>query len=78
MGIREADEVLKVEPYSRAYFDLLERIPELKPYAQEFPQVEIQGRAIRISLQEGGLTTLARQDLERARARFITGNGAAR
>jgi Ca-activated chloride channel family protein len=78
VGMRETEEVLRVEPYSRAYFDLLESIPELRRYAREFPQVEIQGESMRISLQEGGLTSLSRQELERARRRFISGDGEAR
>jgi Ca-activated chloride channel family protein len=78
MGIREADEVLTVEPYSRAYFDLLERIPELKLYAQEFPEVEIQGRRLRISFQDGGLIRLSGEELDRTRERFIHGDGGPR
>ena len=76
--MRETEEVLRVEPYSRAYFDLLESIPEFKRFAREFPQVEIQGESLRISLQEGGLTSLSRRELERARSRFISGDGEAR
>jgi len=76
--MRETEEVLRVEPYSRAYFDLLESIPELQRFAREFPQVEIQGRSLRIGLQEGGLTSLSRQELEKARRGFISGDGEAR
>ena len=76
-GIGEVYEELTVEPFSRAYFDLLERIPELKPFALEFQQVEIQGQGLRISIREGGVTTLSGAQLERARFGFFTGDGGA-
>lgn len=76
-GIREDDDLLQVEPFSRAYFDLLEVIPELKPYAQEFQQVEIQGMDTRIGFQDGGVTTLSKRELANARRRFVSGDGEA-
>lgn len=69
---------LDVEPFSRAYFDLLERIPELRPYARAFEQVEIQGAAVRIGFRKGGVTTLTLEELERARSAFLTGDGGAK
>ena len=69
---------LDVEPFSRAYFDLLERIPELRPYAQAFEQVEIQGAAVRIGFRKGGVTTLTPEELEKVRSGFLTGDGGAK
>jgi len=73
VGLRETDEILRIEPFSRAYFQILERIPELKVYTLELPQLELQGVALRIGIQDGGRTTLSEDDLERARARFFSG-----
>lgn len=70
-GVRESDDVLEVAPFSRAYFDLLERIPELKPFAQEFAQLEIQGMRLRIRILEGGLESLLPEALAEARAAFL-------
>ena len=75
--VQEVDGRLMVEPFSPAYFDLLERIPELKPYARAFPQLEVQGAGLRIGFREGGVTTLSREEVEVARTRFITGDGGA-
>lgn len=71
----EGDAVLTVEPFSRAYFDLLERIPELKAFAREFPQLEVQGEAIRIRILDGGLTELEPVALDSARSAFLQGGG---
>jgi len=73
--LQEVEERLLVEPFSAAYFDLLERIPELKPYARAFAQVEVQGEGVRIGFREGGVTSLSREELRMTRTRFITGDG---
>lgn len=70
-GIRESDDVLEVAPFSRAYFDLLDRIPELKPFAQEFAQLEIQGRKLRIRIVDHGLASLTQEALAKARREFL-------
>lgn len=70
-GGRESDDVLEVAPFSRAYFDLLERIPELKPFAQEFAQLEIQGMRLRIRIREGGVGSMSPEALAEARAAFL-------
>jgi len=77
-GIREGDEVLRIEPFSRAYFDLLERIPELRPYARMFRELEIQGVTLRVRIQEGGVASLSSDALEKARAGFLSGDGGVR
>lgn len=70
-GIRESDQVLEVAPFSRAYFDLLERIPELKPFARELGELEVQGRMLRIRIVDGGVTDLSKGELLRARSSFL-------
>ncbi len=74
----KADAVLTVEPFSRAYFDLLERIPELKPFAQAFPRLEVQGEGLRIRILDGGRTELAPRALDSARSAFLQGGGEGR
>jgi Ca-activated chloride channel family protein len=70
-GIRDGSEVLDVAPFSRAYFDLLQAIPELKPFAQEFSQLEIQGHELRIGFVEGGVSSLSRKAIAEARLKFL-------
>jgi Ca-activated chloride channel family protein len=73
-GVRKSDEVLRIEPFSRAYFDLLDRIPVLQSVAQEFDRFEIQGVTLRIRIQEGGVATLSPDALRTTRARFLVGD----
>jgi hypothetical protein len=74
-GIREGDDVLKVAPFSRAYFDLLDRVPELKAFAKELDQFEIQGAALRIRIEDGGPLVLSQEELSQARTGFLPGDG---
>jgi Ca-activated chloride channel family protein len=74
-GVREGDDVLVVSPFSPAYFELLERIPELKPFAQEFAEFEIQGRMFRIQVREGGASELSSSELHRVREAFLQPEG---
>lgn len=66
----EDSSVLEVAPFGRGYFDLLELLPELRPYTQAFAEVEIQGRALRIRFAEGGREELSRTDLRKAERGF--------
>jgi len=75
MGLRDDVEVVWVQPFSRAYFDLLDRIPELKGFARELPQLEIQGQKLRIRITDGGEVTLSPGDLREIRGRFISAGG---
>jgi hypothetical protein len=70
-GIRDSDDVIDVAPFSRAYFDLLDAIPELKLYVQEFSQLEIQGRTLRIRFSSGGVPTLSGKAVAEARVQFL-------
>lgn len=64
---------LVVEPFSEAYFDLLEVLPELKPYARAFEEAEIQGAGLRIRFVRGGASTLSSADLLEAKKSFRSG-----
>jgi Ca-activated chloride channel family protein len=50
--------VIHVEPFSRAYFDLLTSLPELKPYATAFDTVTIAGTGVSIRVAPGGRASL--------------------
>jgi len=67
---REEVRVLEVSPFGKGYFDLLELLPELRPYAQTFTQVEVQGRGIRIRFAEGGRDELPPEVLRDAARGF--------
>ncbi len=77
-AIREGDPVLTVSPFSPAYFELLERIPELKTFAREFSQLEVQGLALRICIREGGVTEMGPNELDSARKAYLLGGGETR
>jgi Ca-activated chloride channel family protein len=71
--LQEDQAALIVEPFSEAYFDLLEVLPELKPYARAFEEAEIQGAGLRIRFVRGGASTLSSADLLEAKLSFRSG-----
>jgi Ca-activated chloride channel family protein len=71
--VREVQETLEVEPFSPAYFDLLEALPELRPYARAFEEMEIQGDGVRIRFVRGGASSLSHADLLEAQRSFRSG-----
>jgi Ca-activated chloride channel family protein len=62
--------VVSVAPYSSAYFALLERAPELKPYVARFEHVLVAGRRVSIRIAEGGSATMSAADLARLVEQF--------
>ena len=55
--LRFADErVVKVVPYSEAYFELIERLPSLKPFFTIGDRVIIAGDGLAVELSETGVT----------------------
>ena len=56
--------VVHVEPFSKAYFDVLARLPELKAYWTTFDVVTVAGRQTSIKLAPGGRATLTASELE--------------
>ncbi len=63
--------VVRVEPFSDAYFALLERLPELKPYWSEMEQVLVSGKRVSIALDPRGATTLGSAELDRLARDFL-------
>ncbi len=61
----ESLRVVRVEPFSDAYFALLDRLPELKPYWQAFDRVLVSGKSASIALDAQGVATMSAGDLDR-------------
>ncbi len=57
--------VVRVEPFSDAYFALLDRLPELKPYWSEMRDVLVSGKRASIALDPQGNAALGSAELDR-------------
>ncbi|MBI3081341.1 MAG: hypothetical protein HYY94_00205 [Gemmatimonadetes bacterium] len=57
--------VARIEPFSDAYFALLERLPELKAYWSELDRVLVSGKRVSIALDLSGVATLGTAELDR-------------
>lgn len=62
--------VVQVEPFSRAYFDLLAKLPELQAYAAELDAVTVAGGRVSIRIAAGGRSSLSAADLNAIAADF--------
>jgi Ca-activated chloride channel family protein len=51
--------VVKIEPFSPAYFEVLRQLPELRDVVQQMDRVVIAGRRVSIQFEAGGRTTAA-------------------
>jgi Ca-activated chloride channel homolog len=56
--------VVTVEAWSKAYFALLQKLPELEPYWKQFDHVIVAGRAISIRVAPGGRNSLTAAELD--------------
>ncbi len=65
-GVRVVD----VQPFSAAYFAVLERLPELRPYWQRYDDVLVAGRDVSIRLRDSGTARLGAADVDRLVAAF--------
>ncbi len=69
--LRFGDErVVKVAPFSAAYFTLIERLPQLKPFVALGSRVIIAGDGLAVELDEAGASAWAGNDLEAVLAAF--------
>ncbi|MFG1691405.1 hypothetical protein ACGF5M_04550, partial [Gemmatimonadota bacterium] len=59
-GVRE----VVIEPFSDAYFRLLEVLPELKPYWQALDDVEVAGEKVNLRLAEDGVERLSARRIQ--------------
>ena len=57
-GHKAGARVVHIEPFSRAYFDLLASLPELKAYATGFEAVIVAGTRVSIRMAPGGRPAL--------------------
>jgi Ca-activated chloride channel homolog len=62
--------LLRIEPYSDAYFALLGALPELRLVLRELPAGIVAGERLSLSVTEGGAPTLSAAELRRAVAEF--------
>ena len=49
-------QVVTIEPFSPAYFELMRRLPEITPILERFAEVLIAGEKVSIKIADGGLT----------------------
>lgn len=54
MAHNDSSEVVEVEQFSDAYFEILERLPELEPYVKEFGAVLVAGVGMSIKIGDSG------------------------
>ncbi|MCI0435502.1 MAG: VIT and VWA domain-containing protein [Gemmatimonadetes bacterium] len=62
---RSSARITDIAPFSPAYFALLERLPELKPYWKQYDAVLVAGRDLSIRLRSDGAAQLSRAELDR-------------
>jgi len=62
---RPGARIMDVAPFSPAYFALLDRLPELRPYWKRYDAVLVAGRDVSIRLKTDGATRLAAVELDR-------------
>lgn len=65
VNLVEGTPVVEVEPFSRAYFDLLALAPELRPYWSTFERVTVAGQRVAIRVAPGGRAEIGRTEAER-------------
>ncbi|HEV2131040.1 MAG TPA: VIT domain-containing protein [Longimicrobiaceae bacterium] len=62
-GHSRTQRVVQIEPFSRAYFELLRLAPELKPYLGSFEQLLVAGQRASIRVAPGGSREMRRAEL---------------
>jgi hypothetical protein len=69
-GLDEDLPEVRVRRFSRAWFRLLEALPEIDAPARRFDEVVLAGGAVRLRLDEGGVERWSPGELERVVADF--------
>ena len=64
------ERVVKVAPFSSAYFTLIERLPQLKPFVALGSRVIIAGDGLAIELDEAGATNWSGGELDAVLSAF--------
>lgn len=70
LGIRPRARVLRVSPFSRAWFQLVEALPEVREAAGAFEAVALGGRNVTLEFVSGGEETLSAAQLRAVVADF--------
>ena len=70
VGHSEGKHLTEVRPFSQAYFDLLERLPELRVYWRDSDRILVSGAEVSIGLDEDGATRLSNSELARIVKQF--------
>jgi Ca-activated chloride channel homolog len=67
---KNTQRIQTIEPFSPAYFAVLQKMPELKQYWREFDQVLVAGKRVSIQVSKGGAQRLSATELNRLVAEF--------
>jgi len=70
LGHTTDKQLTEVKPFSQAYFDLLERLPELRSYWRDSNRIVVSGAEVSIGLDENGATRLSNSELARIVKQF--------
>jgi Ca-activated chloride channel homolog len=62
--------VVHVEPYSRAYFALLQALPELGPVLRELESATVAGARVTVRVARGGVSSLSQPEVTRIVTEF--------
>jgi hypothetical protein len=63
-------DILVIEAYSAAYFDVLRALPEIAPAIRELDQVLIGGASMSVQVREDGIDHISRDELAQLVERF--------
>src|SRR5688572_17383258 len=62
--------IVHLAPFSRAYFDVVAKLPELAPYLSAFEAVTVAGSRVSVRIAPGGASTLTSAELDRLVVEF--------
>ena len=62
--------VVRIEPFSSAYFAILAKLPELESYWKEMDAVLVAGKRVSVQVEKGGSSQLSNAELTRLVAEF--------
>src|SRR5687768_1811871 len=55
--------VVSIEPFSKAYFAVLARLPELENYWKQLDEVLVAGKRVSVQISKGGASTMSTAEL---------------
>ena len=66
----KSQRVVRVEPFSKAYFEILAKLPELESYWKELDSVLVAGKRVSVQVEKGGSSQLSSAELTQLVAEF--------